>query len=171
LIHPATIVIRNDELGRPVVVQIAGCEGGPQISISHCAKAGMAATGELPLGVDIALASPVPLELWEEFTTADERQLLAERLRAQPAESWATRVWCAKEAVGKTLGIGLAGRPRDFEVVAVAGNRVQVCYRPTGEVFDVATDRDEGLLLALTTRGIATSHGRETIQGAIARDA
>jgi phosphopantetheinyl transferase len=153
LVHPSTIIIRNDELGRPLVAWIAGCEARPQISISHCPRAAMAAAGEAPLGVDIAVASPVPLELWDEFTTPKEREMLAELLRAQPIESWATRVWCAKEAVGKALGIGLAGRPRDFEVTAVgAQGQVQVCHRPTGEVFDVSTDRDETMILAATVR-------------------
>jgi acyl transferase domain-containing protein/phosphopantetheinyl transferase len=163
LIHPSTIVIRPDALGRPVVVRIAGSDSLPEISISHCSRAAMAVAGEVPVGVDIALVSPAALEVWEQFTTATEAELFADRLQTEPDEEWATRLWCAKEAVGKALGTGLAGRPRDFQATDFDANgRIQICHLPTGELFSVSTERDDALVMALTERGPAAPFGTET---------
>ncbi len=134
-----------------MVVSIAGSEARPEISISHNARGAVAAAGDVPVGVDMALASPQQLELWDSFTTPGERELFADFLRSQPEQSWATRLWCAKEAVGKALGIGLAGRPRDFQAMAAGTDgRIDVVHRPTGEAFSVSTDREGMLLVALT---------------------
>ena len=153
LAHPATIVLENDAQGQPLVSRIAGHEAPPRISISHCGKAAAATAGDQPTGVDVAPASSSPLELWDQFTTAAEREIFAELLRGEPDEFWATRLWCAKEAVGKVLGTGLGGRPRDFEAAAAqADGTIQICHRPTGEVFTVSTSRDEAVLLAITAR-------------------
>ena len=116
-------------------------------------RAAVAVAGDVPVGVDMALASPQLLELWDSFTTAGERELFADGLRSQPEQSWASRLWCAKEAVGKAVGTGLAGRPRDFEATAAsADGRIDVVHRPTGETFNVSTDREGMLLVALTAR-------------------
>ncbi len=153
LVHPTTLVVCYDAAGRPLIEPIAGQEPLPRISVSHCVKAAVAVASDLPVGVDIEPASQSPLELWEQFTTAAERELLAEYLRAQPDEYWATRLWCAKEAVGKAVGTGLGGRPRDFEAIDIGvDGRIEICHRPTGENFGVSTDRDDAMLLAFTMR-------------------
>jgi len=147
----STFVIRYDAEGRPFVESTTGFDPLPQISISHCAKAAVAVAGDLPLGIDIEPASSSPLDLWGQFTTSSERQMFAEFFDAQPNEFWATRLWCAKEAVGKAMGTGLGGRPRDFEATAAsADGRIEICHRPTGENFTVSTDRSDTLLLAVT---------------------
>ena len=95
--HPSTFVVRYDSQGRPRVESTTGLEPLPLISISHCSKAAVAVAGDLPLGVDIEPPSSSPLDLWEQFTTAAERELLADFLKTEPEAFWATRLWCAKK--------------------------------------------------------------------------
>ena len=51
-------------------------------------------------------------------------------------DEWLTRLWCAKEAVGKSRGTGLAGSPKALALENVEGERllvdgcwIETCYR------------------------------------------
>ena len=55
--------------------------------------------------------------------------------------AWLTRCWCAKEAVAKAEGTGLAGRPRDFVITGITGETLTATahgrtYRLTTCVLD-----------------------------------
>jgi len=41
-------------------------------------------------------------------------------------DEWLTRFWCAKEAVGKARGTGLAGNPKGLRIEAVEADRILV---------------------------------------------
>jgi phosphopantetheinyl transferase len=47
--------------------------------------------------------------------TSVERTILS-ALDASLREEWTSRLWCAKEAVAKALGRGMAGGPRELEI-------------------------------------------------------
>ena len=70
-------------------------------------------------------------------------------------EAWALRLWCAKEAAAKCLGLGLNGRPQFFEVRSISpeGARAQVRggTRELPVAIRLAEDRVIALAVASTT--------------------
>ena len=104
--------------GAPVV---ESTQGTVQVSIAHRDGVGWAAAtdrGRPGLDVEaVALRSGAWLRTW--FTVA-EQALVGDDPVAQ------TQVWCAKEAVLKALGTGMALHPREVEVVALGGASAQL---------------------------------------------
>lgn len=131
-IFPIEIEILPDEAGRPVV-RGPGCER-LEVSIAH--KPGRAVAmvrQEGPAGIDLERVEERDEGFVDLAFTAPERALLEGRDRAE----WIARLWVAKEAVAKSLGAGLGGNPRRFEVVEIVAERLRV-----GD-FWVATRREE----------------------------
>jgi len=112
LLH-AEIEILPDEQGAPVVVCPA-LDGlcAPAVSLAHTHghAAALAAIGTpgAGLGIDIERLVPRAQGFAEVALTEAERRLL-EALPADRTEEWLLRVWCAREAAGKALGVGLTG--------------------------------------------------------------
>ena len=149
-VFPAELTVANGSTGRPRVYGRPGKSFGDfDVSLAHCAEAGVAITR--PLGPDATLESPgVGIDIAEvtehpESTlafalSAAERALLAETAAATGDGRWVwfTRFWTAKEAVAKAEGTGLDGNPQRFTVVAatpaamtveVGGRRYRVEHR------------------------------------------
>ncbi|MCA9261658.1 MAG: 4-phosphopantetheinyl transferase family protein, partial [Planctomycetales bacterium] len=76
------------------------------------------------------LDPPLDANVVEDAFVASERALLAGAAReaGEPTDHWIKAGWCAKEAVGKALGIGVVGGPRNVEIVGVnsPGRRLEV---------------------------------------------
>jgi phosphopantetheinyl transferase len=53
--------------------------------------------------------------------TANERLLLKGK---KDRDEWITRFWVAKEAYGKSIGKGLAGNPKTYQVGAIEGDEL-----------------------------------------------
>jgi phosphopantetheinyl transferase len=91
------------------------------VSICHREGVGWAvATRKGRPGLDVeavALRSPAWLRTW--FTPGEQR-----RLAGDPVAQ--TEAWCAKEAVLKALGTGMALHPREVEVLGPHGVSVEV---------------------------------------------
>lgn len=153
--HPATICIDRDDRGAPAVRWTETDGAGfaaPCISFSHAADAAVALASDTPVGIDAEPAARNTHEILATFATADEQAIIEDLHAARPDDNWATRLWCAKEAVGKLLKVGLEGRPKDFEAVdADADGGLIVRYEPTGERYGVHTVRLDGLIVAHTT--------------------
>ena len=120
-IFPVEIAVRSEPSGRPVV-------SGPyaadlRVSIAH--KAGVAVAivseGQDP-GIDVETIEPRSDRFAELAFTPAEQAMLAGQDRAE----WLTRLWCAKEAVGKARGTGLAGAPKRLLLSEVDGERLRV---------------------------------------------
>jgi phosphopantetheinyl transferase len=134
-VWPAEIGVVNDERGKPYVTGRHG-RALPrlEVSISHCAEVAVAfaSTTAGPsrgggVGIDVEEVRPRPPETVEFALNRTERELLTNCVRAGgDPEVWFTRFWTAKEAVAKARGTGLAGRPRDFVVVAAGEHEVRV---------------------------------------------
>jgi phosphopantetheine--protein transferase-like protein len=79
------------------------------------------------LGVNVRLIEPRSRDFEEATFTSHERNLL-DSIGNASRQEWLTRFWCAKEAVGKALGLGLLGGPQSVLVkeVDVAGGLVKV---------------------------------------------
>jgi acyl transferase domain-containing protein/phosphopantetheinyl transferase len=158
--HPAEFAIEHDEQGRPFL--LPGDDPSlPHISLAHTAAGAAAIASDAPVGVDLEEASRDTRSILAEFTTIEERALL-ERMSALSAEdNIETRLWCAKEAAGKALGIGLDGRPKDLEAVDhEQDGSFLIQHGPTGECLMVRSARLDSFLLAWTAReasGVASA--------------
>ncbi|MBS1659924.1 MAG: acyltransferase domain-containing protein [Bacteroidetes bacterium] len=119
--YPIEIEIQSDERGRPV-------PSGPgmasvRLSLAHKGTdaVAVAAYGS-PVGVDI-----------ESIETRDEEFLAAvfhpDELSMGAGEDlsvWATRCWVAKEAYGKSIGLGLQGDPKVYRISEVRGDVLRI---------------------------------------------
>jgi 4'-phosphopantetheinyl transferase EntD len=101
----------EEQLGRPICV-----------SISHTGALAAAIAGTdarvRKVGIDLErVGRMVPSA--EESAFAPQERALLERFSHEEGSEWTLRAWCAKEAVGKALGCGLAADPRSLRVVAL----------------------------------------------------
>ncbi|MBX9791932.1 MAG: polyketide synthase dehydratase domain-containing protein [Pirellulales bacterium] len=149
---PADLTIGHDAAGRPVL-EPAGDPAWPFISLAHTDTTYVALAAGVPVGIDLEPANARAAEIVTHFATEAEAALLASLSATQPDECWPTRLWCAKEAVGKLLGTGLAGRPKDFVAIdADAEGCLLIQYLPTGDRFVVSSLRVDDHILALTAQ-------------------
>jgi phosphopantetheinyl transferase (holo-ACP synthase) len=144
---PTRIIVTNDTNGCPHVA-VRGARlatRGIQVSIAHKPTVGVAVAGRvrspapssdvapLPtgIGVDIESVEPRPPSFVDMILGPRERSLLNARVNARGHDQdlWLTRMWAVKEATAKATGLGLRGRPKDFEVDAVDDERLRCCGR------------------------------------------
>jgi phosphopantetheinyl transferase len=120
-IYPVEIVISSDAQGRPSV-------SGPfsedvRVSIAHSDKIAVAlATEGTDPGIDVERVEPRTEAFAALSFSAEELSLLP----GVDRDEWLTRFWCAKEAVGKARGTGLAGSPRTLRIMSLEGERLLV---------------------------------------------
>lgn len=102
--EPADLVISNDDDGRPTLTLPEDAPApAPSFSISHCAQGGAAAAAEPGrlVGVDIETIVARPAEVIAFVAAPGELAAGPEDPEAQ------ARLWTAKEAILKMLGLGL----------------------------------------------------------------
>ncbi|WP_406281968.1 beta-ketoacyl synthase N-terminal-like domain-containing protein [Embleya sp. NBC_00896] len=152
-LYPAQVRITHDRAGRPLAHVIAEPDARapvpPHVSVAHSHRLGVASASDRPTGIDIEFVDPATDTSALERTslTGDERRLLDTLAGpdTEPRHLWVLRFWCAKEAVGKADGTGLAGRPLDRVVVFVAAEgpdeaELHVASRaPGGSAYVVRT--------------------------------
>ncbi|HEX3621838.1 MAG TPA: acyltransferase domain-containing protein [Acidimicrobiales bacterium] len=131
---PAEFRVGNDPGGQPWIRRHPS-RGSERLSVSlaHTTGIGVAIVrpaGSAPVGIDVESVESVSAAADAVRAIAlseDELELLERLSRRGPAGPtglnpvWTTRFWTAKEAAGKALGTGLAGRPQAFEVREVDG--------------------------------------------------
>jgi len=118
---PAEITVSNDEQGRP---HISGPWDHPLgVSISHKDDVAVAIVtpGKTP-GVDVEKIEPRS-EGFQALAYQNEELAL---LPTEDRDAWITRLWCAKEAVGKSRGTGLQFNPRKLKAEVVDGDKICV---------------------------------------------
>ncbi|WP_424969197.1 beta-ketoacyl synthase N-terminal-like domain-containing protein [Dinoroseobacter sp. S76] len=119
----------------------------PRISIAHKGAQAIAVAADparyAGVGADLEQVAPrTPAFLETAFTAAERAMIAAEPDPAAQARI-STRLWCAKEAVGKSFGVGLAQALDRFEVQSDAqGDRPAVV-------------RDRSLNLNIAVNGLA----------------
>jgi phosphopantetheinyl transferase len=149
MLHPASFAIENDERGQPVVKRLTA---PPRISIAHCEDRAIAIAQGGAIGVDIERISPRNPGFLETITSDAERVLLSEQVNvtasSEQAEEWITRLWCAKEVVGKLRGVGVSV-PQRFQVTAIAGDgTLQIQPADSERPVFVNTIRDNTFIIA-----------------------
>lgn len=151
MLHPAALAIGSDPSGQPRVAQGGSVEGLPKISISHCDKGAVALAHRQPVGVDIEPVRPRNRTFLETVATDAELRLLSgdDGGLVDPTSEAITRLWCAKEAAGKLLGIGINGSPRAYHLRAFNPDGViEVVHRDSLQVIAVRTIREQELIIA-----------------------
>ena len=117
---PIEIGIETESSGRPVV-RTGHAADDLRVSIAHKDDVAVAFAA---IGVDVGVDVERVAERGEAFAatafTAEERALI---LAGEDEAEWLTRLWTAKEAVGKCLGTGLSGNPRKLPVTDRTGER------------------------------------------------
>jgi len=113
--EPADLAVFNDAEGRPVLRLPKGAPApAPSFSISHCAQGGAAAVAAPGgrVGVDVETVVSRPAEVIA-FVASE-----AEQASAPPSNPDAqARLWTAKEAALKLLGLGLGADAKDANPV------------------------------------------------------
>jgi phosphopantetheinyl transferase len=168
-VWPADIEIKPDEYGRPIV------EGPwktsipftPVISLTHSrgSPLALAAASEngIRLGIDMENVRPMHERFSELAFWPKERELI-DSLGAGDSSEWILRLWCAKESVGKALGRGLLGGPRDLILrsidkesgrlsLEISGTLSTEMAHLNGKALDAYTVRDEDVVVAVSFTG------------------
>jgi phosphopantetheinyl transferase len=155
---PADIEITPDQHGRPCVGGhwAAGLACVPCVSLAHAAGTAMAIAGHdgqcCGLGVDIEYLGRAGEEFERIAFTPEEHSVLSV-LDTPAHEEWSLRLWCAKEAVAKALGRGLAEGP--------GGLRIQAVDMRTGHVQVALSDGFARELPDFTGRQLTAYTARE----------
>ncbi len=134
-LHPGDFAIDNEAGGQPRVEHWPD-EAAPCISIAHCGSEAVALAGDGPVGVDIEAIAQRDEACVQAFTTDGERELLGRRTGAV-RDTWLTRLWCAKEAMGKRMGSGVVPGPQHFVAQALCADgslRMWHAHSGTGSV-------------------------------------
>ncbi len=152
---PADIEIGQDERGKPFVAgpwaeQLPSL---PEISISHSETVAAAVAGEegSGLGIDIQKIRELEPGFSAVALGPDEQQLL-DSLPASLQAEWLLRIWCAKEAVAKALGVGLIEGPSSVKVVHLDTISGLVRAIPQGQLANEAPEAAGRELPAYTSR-------------------
>lgn len=120
-LYPIEMEITADAQGRPLVQ--GPLPEGIHISLAHKKTEAVAiARYHQPVGIDIEEITERGAGFKEMVFTQAELLLLA----GKPEAEWVTRGWVAKEAYGKSLGKGLMGNPKAYEIRAINGDDILV---------------------------------------------
>lgn len=158
LLHAADVVVWHDEHGAP---HVDGAWNGtlvdaPRVSLSHSGESCLAAVAaaDLPVGVDLESLGRARPDLVAQSLAAHERPLV-EGLSGAGLDERVLRLWCAKEAASKCLGIGLQGEPAQFGIAyADAHCENLLVEHPLGSV-DVRAVRRQDSVIAVATPAFA----------------
>lgn len=153
--EPRDLEIFNDDAGRPFLRLPPGAmAAAPSFSIAHCAEGGAAAVGGAGrrVGVDLETVVARPAEVIA-FVSAPREG----RSAGPGAPEAQARLWTAKEAALKLLGLGLdadarAVRP-EAESVAFTGLPAEVWRELGSPRVRLAYERIEGAMLAVAFTG------------------
>jgi phosphopantetheinyl transferase len=150
-LHPAAFAVTHDAAGRPRVACWPAGLPTPSISISHSGGQAIALASRQPAGIDIEQIAVRDAHFVDSFCTAAER-LLLDAVAASERDAWVTRLWCAKEALGKRQGTGVAGGPRQFEAQSLAADfSLRMRHHASGAATQVHTIEDGGFIIAFDT--------------------
>jgi acyl transferase domain-containing protein/phosphopantetheinyl transferase len=159
LLYPTDIVVSRNKHGAP---SVGGwwCESliaAPQVSLSHSATICLAAVAppDLPIGVDLEDIGRVRQPDLIVQTLAPEELALVEGLHGAALHERVVRLWCAKEAASKCLGIGLQGDPQAYRVVSADDDceRVTVHHECGGVETQIV--KREHSIIALATEELS----------------
>ncbi|MBI1825124.1 MAG: polyketide synthase dehydratase domain-containing protein [Planctomycetes bacterium] len=134
-LFPADVEITQDANGKP------GVRGGwtrkidrvPIVSISHKGKTAVAAAASVPIGIDMESVESRDRG-FEQIALSDADQDFLDDFSLSDRADWVTRLWSAKESVGKLLGVGLRNGFQQWKVRSMdRGTNTIVLCGPAGQ--------------------------------------
>ncbi|WP_426575024.1 beta-ketoacyl synthase N-terminal-like domain-containing protein [Aquihabitans sp. McL0605] len=127
-IFPVEVPVHNDAEGAPHVQSPDGSD--VRVSIAHTAGLGVAiAARGTDVGIDIERVEGRTSSFEVTALSRKERERfedLPDIDRQSVRDVELTRWWAAKEAAAKAAGTGMQGRPKDWKVVEVDGDRLRI---------------------------------------------
>jgi acyl transferase domain-containing protein/phosphopantetheinyl transferase (holo-ACP synthase) len=127
-IFPVEVTVSNDDDGAPHATAPDGSD--VRISIAHTAGLGVAmAAHGVDVGIDIERIEDRPDSFELAALSKKERarfEALPDIDRQSVRDVELTRWWAAKEAAAKAAGTGMQGRPKDWKIVEVDGDRLRI---------------------------------------------
>lgn len=155
LLYPADIIIRTDEAGKPYVAAdgLETLGEPPQISLSHASGYSVAVAGpaHISVGIDLETFGRIKLPdfISGAFTSMEKSHV--ESVPEEQREEVALRMWCAKEAAAKSLGMGLNGRPSMFEVRELSSDGMMAIVHSSDHLIPVSIQREGESIISLAT--------------------
>ena len=144
-----------DEHGRPIACGswTKEVKAVPSISLSHKRGIGLAlaALGQAGCGIDIEVLEAKKKGI-ERLVLKPDEQEVAGTLLASSDDEWLLRLWCAKEAVGKSLGRGLLAGPSDLAVCTIDAQTGRVGLTVKGKLAETFPELQGKRLTASTMR-------------------
>ena len=158
-LYPSDVVIHHDAQGAPWADGwwVGELTDAPRLSLSHHASACLAAVSPpgQPVGVDFESFGRVRQPAALVDSLAAPERVLVQGLQGQALEDRVLRLWCAKEAASKCLGIGLQGQPEAFCVVAADdGFETLVVEHVMGTVETRLTCQDNTIIAVAVLSGV-----------------
>jgi len=165
-ILPADVEITTDDRGRPLArgAWLGMIPGPPPaISIAHARGVAVAVAADGATGVEVGIdVEPLRIlkEGFDDVAFGPEEAALLAAIPEDVRPEWRLRAWCAKEALAKEIGSGLAGRPQDLVArkidestgtitIEVGGEPARMRPAFAGQWLEVHTLREEDLIVAI----------------------
>ncbi len=177
--HPGTIRIDSNAQGRP---EFRVGATGWHLSLSARGAVALIAIADAPCGVDLEIEEP-DLMIPSNILRGDERAWLGEQPEPLRVAAFC-RIWTAKEAITKAMGVGFRIPPEDIALPAAGTSHVDI--RKFGEsavgenenrlVHDLLVLTREGIRVFVTRSSgeeraapicctVALARGKETSRG------
>ena len=125
----------------------------PQVSLSHASGHSVAVAGPAhrPVGIDLETFGRINLPdfISGAFTPMEKSRV--ESVPEEQREEVALRMWCAKEAAAKSLGMGLNGRPSMFEVRELSSDGMMAIVHSLDHLIPVSIQREGESIISLAT--------------------
>ncbi|MFQ5677392.1 MAG: 4'-phosphopantetheinyl transferase superfamily protein, partial [bacterium] len=156
-LSPAEIEISTDKYGRPIIspgfVEKVNCQ--LIVSITHSRGRAMAIAGEKDsdhgIGIDMEYLDR-DLDGIKKGALSPQELILLSSVCASLQDEWILRMWCAKEAVAKALGRGMAGSPFNLVIKALDSEKGTIAMTIAGELAKQFPLLDQKLLTSHTHR-------------------
>jgi phosphopantetheinyl transferase len=156
MLYPADIIVLHDEQGAPYVdgVWSKNLVPPPKVSLSSDGRLSLAAAvpPEHPVGVDIEHRGRVLHPHLMEGALAESERKLLRGFDSDALNEKILRIWCAKEAAAKYLGLGLQGGPEKFEVSFLTDDWGRAHVNYGGKVIEVDVSCENDSIVAFATR-------------------
>ncbi|UII24743.1 4'-phosphopantetheinyl transferase superfamily protein [Fulvivirga maritima] len=123
-LYPCEIRVQKDQYGKPTISGEHTKLEPINVSLAHKDKIAVAiASQSSEPGIDIEIIEDRGEGFLKLSFHESELALIPEN---EDTWEWATRLWAAKEAYGKSIGKGLQGNPKNYEIEAVDGTSVRI---------------------------------------------